>query len=194
MVQEGELPIEILELMQAYDLLKKLSKGVEYIRTSIDLSDDASISQFMQEYASILAYLPKSLSLLHDIQRHSHLLYQQSDELLSTIESVRKQPNALSSEEQRVLIQAASLQEITTSVISHLEHVLVHTRETSHDLLEILAYEGEDFSYINKRYEKLNLSFVAINCFTQADVIGSLITDINEFFALKNHIRGLADE
>jgi hypothetical protein len=186
MVEESEQPKELVELSEIHDFLIRLSEGASRIHEQLDVSNQLQAQSLLQQYASILAYLPKTLSLLHDYQRHASRLYQQADKLLHTLESVRKNLDALSSEEQRVIVEVASVKEITNEILFSLEKLLLVSRKSSRDLLLLIAFSDDDFSsFAKEKISSLCIDMTATVSYTQALRVEHLLADIKEFLSIQ---------
>ncbi|MFT4250561.1 MAG: hypothetical protein ACMXYD_04325 [Candidatus Woesearchaeota archaeon] len=175
---------ELVEALECFSHLLRVSQEV----VDIDVSDVASSQVLLQQYASTLAYLPKSLQLVHDFSRFTKSLYASAESVLETLSSSR----GVSGEEERVLYSLVVADSTVKEVVSLLESVLLHVRSSTQSLLELIVFDDEGFaSFASSRLSSVGASRVLQDVFSAQQILSSLLHDLREFSSLQEHAQSL---
>lgn len=192
---EDPEPVELQELTHIITIIDSLAGLCDRTLERLDLADRESAQELLQQYAAGLAYIPKALQLLHDYRRHKPDFDKRARELHKGLRSARKDDNALSSEEERVIAAAASLSETLLSSIGSLEHALAHIRANTQDLLSVIAYDEDDFEeFAQPLIERVNIGLVKDVAHEEHRRVLALKRDVIELRAFEAHLEELSSE
>lgn len=180
-----EQPAELAELSEIISLLSSFQGVCSRTRKKLDLSRPAHAQELLYEFSISLAYVPKSLQLLQDYRRFSSSFTSRAEQLLIGLRSVRGGEDALSSEEQRVIVSVASLQETLRGVIGSLEELLGHARTHTQSLLGVLSHDAdkEFVSFAQPVVDAVDLSWCGSVAAEQARLLSALQRDVIELRA-----------
>lgn len=179
------------ELIEIVAIAKRLVVTTQRVQEEFDAFDINKTQMLLQEYAASLAYVPKILQLLHDYQRFTKSIEKEVQQVLDGLSQIRH-TDSLTSEEERVLGACACVQQTVNNCISGYEQVLKHIRKTSPVLLELIAYEEQEFTEFAKNAKKkLSLEFVHGMCYEQHQIVFRLHLDLQELTSMQEHVKQL---
>lgn len=188
-------PAELAELSEIISLLSSFQGVCSRTRVKLDVSHSVRAQELLYEFSISLAYIPKSLQLLQDYRRFSASFSARAEQLLAGLRSVRGGEDTLSSEEQRVIVAVASLQETLRVVIGSLEELLGHARKHTQSILGVLSHDDSEgfVEFAQPVVEAIDLPWCELVAAKQARILSSLQRDVIELRAYETRLRVLRE-
>lgn len=193
--QEQAVASEVAELEEIISLLEAFTSLCARVDEQLIVTDETRCQELLAQLAAGLAYIPKSLQRIQDYRRYVSAFTGRAQKLYEDLQTARRNAGALSSEEERVIAAVASLHETLLASIDSLEQLLGHARTHTHELLSVLAYQGDAFaSFTQPILARIDIPFLCRVSGAELQRFQALKRDVLELRAFEVHVQELRGE
>lgn len=192
---EEPKPPEVAELLAAAGQLADVAKACEKaLDQTASLSDQKATQKRLAQYSHDLAALPKALQMLNDYRRHIAGLAKRAETVRSTLVKVRKDPDAITSEEARVIVAVATAKDTVLASIVSLESILHIVRQGTLPLLALIGYDRPGFTqFAEEALGDVRVDMVSETAHTERARVEQLARDVASLIELEEHAKGLGN-
>jgi hypothetical protein len=195
--EEAPKAPEIAELETVLSHLQALSRTCEKtLEATAALEDEEEVRKRLKTYSHSLEHLLSALRGLNDFRRFLKQIASRSVGARKSLSKLRgDDSDALSSEEARILLAAATAREMVLAMIADLESALQSARVGAQALLGTIAYDGESFQeHAAASLPRIGLAAVSAVSHREESNVKVLISDLLLLQELEAHIEELSQD